>query len=308
MKKNVFKLLLPLICLSLTSCMGDVSELYGQNAYDSSLFINNYYQDYSQKLLDGKYKEDKNFEVNKVIKSYNELYVKLNGNYDDFNSRKSSGEQLMWNYPGTIYSDIAPQGVDTYFGATHSLAFGKNGNSAFARGYTSKLYDGRVSCSGGHALSRVQLSEKGYGTVFPLELSSYRYITLALRSATDIEGGLGTYSTIDLTVTFYVFDYTNHEYQRYNFLLNDLNLTTDNLEVPGVATSEGGSQTQMISFLFSEVSGLENNALYRASAMSMSYTLKDNSLSIPLTTNPKEEGNHYAVMLYEVLLPLSTWN
>src|SRR5574344_848694 len=106
MKKNVFKLLLPLICLSLTSCMGDVSELYGQNAYDSSLFINNYYQDYSQKLLDGKYKEDKNFEVNKVIKSYNELYVKLNGNYDDFNSRKSSGEQLMWNYPGTIYSDI----------------------------------------------------------------------------------------------------------------------------------------------------------------------------------------------------------
>lgn len=307
MNKNIFKLILPIICLSLTSCMGDVSELYGPNAYKTSNFVSNYYEAYSSDLINAKYKEDKTYTVNKVLNNYDDLYYKLNGNVDDFYSRKDHTKKLMWNYSGTIYSEAAPNGVDNYFGATHSLAFGKAGNSAFAKGYVSKLYDGRVSCSGYYAGSRVQLTEKGYGTTFPMELASYRYITLALRGASDIENGLGYFTTIDLNVSFYVYDHAAREYQRYNFLINNLNLSTDNLEIDGSAVSENGSKTHMISFLFSEVEGLENDALTRANAMSISYKLHTEGLPKPVTTDPKATGNHYAVMLYEVMLPLSTW-
>lgn len=318
MKKRIAIVMLPLLALSLASCMGDVSELYANNPYDTGNFLGNYYESWSDELMSDNLLATKSYEV-----SYYTSFAEFKSATPDFQEfSNSKGEALVWNMAGTNVSYSAPEGSDIFFGATKSLAYGEEGRQEFANGVVSKLFDGRVSCSGGQAKSRIQITENGFGSLLPLELSTYSssYIALALRGATDCENGFGygldnskRYTTIDLNLTFYVYNYSLSKYQPYTFKLKDLNLTTDNYNIPGVCESEGSSSigysdTHMISFYLDGVTGLEDKALTRASAFSFTYTLHDNLLDIPLSSNPQDSGNHYGLMLYEMMMPHSSWN
>ncbi len=308
---------LPLIALSLSSCMGDVKELYDPNAYDTSTFVGNYYNAWSSKLDASKIEQIKKYNVNNFFTTY-QAFRSATPDQSEFTGKNGT---YLWNITKDVnYSEKAPNGVGEYFGATKSLSFGEAGRSEFAYGAISKLFDGRVSCSGEKAKSRVQISESGFGSVLPLELSTYQYMAFALRAATDCDNGFGNgmdsakrYTTIDLNVTFYTKDISTSKYIGHSFVLSNINLTTDNYDVAGICESENGSDTQMISFYFSDVPGLiidgsSSDDLKRSSAISITYTLHENLLGIPLTTDPNATGNHYAVMLYEVMLPHATWN
>ena len=317
MKKKIAIVILPLLALSLSSCMGDVSELYTNNPYDTGVFLNNYYETWSDKLESDNLLTAKTYDVD-----YYTSFAEFKSATPDLREfSNSKGEALVWNMAGTNVSYSAPEGVDIFYGATKSLAYGENGRQEFANGVISKLFDGRVSCSGGQAKSRIQITEDGFGSLLPLELSTYTnsYIALALRAATDCEDGFGhgldndkRYTTVDINLTFYVYNYSLSKYQPYTFVLKDLNLTTDNYNIAGICESEGSasigySDTHMVSFYLSSITGLEDKALARASAFSFTYTLHDNLLGIPLSANTEGSGNHFALMLYEMMMPHSNW-
>ena len=88
-------------------------------------------------------------------------------------------------------------------------------DDAFARGFLSRLYDGRIHCDGiTYAQTRVQIDGSGYGTLFPKEMMSYRYFALSLRGADETDN-LGTTFNVNINLTFYVYDYANSLYVPY---------------------------------------------------------------------------------------------
>ena len=318
MKK--FRKYFPLLAILLSSCNGQIKELYDPYDYNGALFTDNYYEVWNKKISDSK--QSINYSVTDYQTSLSSLKTKcfeksIYGNgidfVEDFNSQTYFNEDksptpLIWSTKGTVLSDNAPIGNEIYYGATHSLSFGRNGRSEFAHGITSKLFDGRVSCSGYKALSRIQASEAGFGFELPLKLQECHYLVLALRGATDIVGGLSTSVEIDLTISFYVNDELTNQYQPYSFIIANLPITVDNRkDLENNVTYEEESQTQCISFFFDDIEGFDKNLIKNASGLSFTYELHENRKHIELVTDKKIDTNHFGLMLYELLLPNSLW-
>ena len=333
MKKQFSKaFLLPILFSCLTGCALSSNNLYDYNAYDKGSFKLNYYTHYDSVLKSNKVLEEKVYSIN-VTKGLNDLELKNSAKYqniDDFyklNSDKSDdSNKLVWSRYGNI-SEAAPDGKEDFFGATHSISFGRNGDASFARGVLSKLYDGRVSCSGKYAQSRVQIGEEGFGTVLPKQINSARYMSIALRGATDFDeithkqAKLGANNVIDLKLTLYKRDLVNNTYQPYSFVMKDLYVVTDNQnDLDGILPADktiGLSDTHCFTFFFDEGIDEDNNKfdmsnLDGVGAYSISYTLHPTQKeyeghTYDFVTKGDQDGIHYGLLLYEVMMPGVTW-
>ena len=170
----------------------------------------------------------------------------------------------------------------------------------FSYGYLSKLYDGRLTCDGYYTLSRVQLNKTGYGTFFPREYHGSESFGFALRGGTTIPDNMAKpkHVKINATFSFYIRKENTSVYDRVNIVFENLDILTD----------RGGDTTYVLMpFTDTIVS-----SLYGADAMSFNYELVSGQYSgfditDDYTSDPNKEKEHFCVMLYEVLLPQSTW-
>lgn len=280
-KRYLFALL---AAISLASC-SKTELLYGENAYNSPVFDENYYLD----------REDiDELKINQVNQFT--IWSSKNG-LDAINAAGFNPENRPW---------LAGLSMDK------SEEFGYHNNldsieEDFNYGILSKLYDGRVRCEGYYQKSRVQLNKTGYATYFPKSLISAKYFAFSVRGGTSLknplsygpefknEGDPGFANralSVNFTVSFYKFVSETSSYEKLTYQLNNVNVQCDN-----------GGDTNLVYFplLDYELNGVV--------AMSMEWNCNDPRLAEHNLTDDylDKEKDHLAMMLYEVFLGQSTW-
>lgn len=288
-------ILLPLIALSLSSCGEAVRELYRSDEYITSDFNSNYYTSWNgvESIVPI---EEINHNVNPTI--HDKRTAKIEGLRTWYNDDGAVvGDQ--YDSKGAIYSwlDDDPETKKTV-----PVGYGPNKclssiDKSFSYGYVSKLYDGRVRCDGFYAKSRVQLNKTGYATYFPKALSTYKYFAFALRGGTTCERSFSVMPKLDIKVSFYVHDPIANTYKKHIFNMNDIEVQTN-----------AGGNTSLVSFYFDSVLGSTwQSELKDTTAMSFEYSVKSIQYDDITDDMNDKEKHHFAVMLYEVMLPESTW-
>lgn len=335
---NLFPLLL--LTVALSSCGISKDNVFDYRAYDTGDFNGNYYTTFDSRLKGDKVLEEIRY-TGTFIRNLSSLEEHVNEKESssiDFYAKDEKGNQLdkplIWNYAGTNVSESAPNGKEQFFGATHSISYGRGGDSSFAEGVLSKLYDGIVSCSGRKAQSRVQITSEGLGTLLPKQINKARYMSIALRGATDFdqvtrklgqEASIKMNHVIDLKITLYKKNLVNGTYQPYSFIFNDVDVATDNCEeyyVESYKKPEGASGTHCLSFYFNECvkEGTSDekfnvNDLIGVCAYSITYNLHPSQVTYGANTYDivaskdefTTENIHYGLMLYEIMMPGVTW-
>ena len=288
----------------LSGCKDKVKELYDGNAYASENFIDNYYEIWNEDLINN-VSSTINYEltVDNPETPNSEGIVKI-----DYKQRVAMGINPSLNYIDAIdqinpdtkeylnwFDDTPIEDKGKGFGPTKNLS---TIDKSFAYGYLSKLYDGRIQCDGYYAKSRVQLSNIGYGASFPKQLESAKYIGLSLRGGTTCERQFSTIPTVNFNLSFYSYDFNNKSYTKYSYIINDCPVITNS-----------GGRTELISFYFKDTP--LGNIPQNVTAMSIEYELSS-SMYDDLITDPRQYDENdskqlFSIMLYEVLIPDSTW-
>ena len=264
------------------------NELYADYAYNSSDFMKNYYT-------------EQNGVRDLEIASQKENTLIAGLGYTSTNSLNGIREED--NPEGYPWS--SPLDLNEEFGRNNNLT---KIDESFAYGYLSKLYDGRVRCEGKFQLSRVQLDKYGYATYFPKKLVNYKYFAFSLRGATDYENSSTDPSPlrgtvyIDANISFYRHIVNSTQYDVVTFKLLNIPIPCDN-----------GGDTNLVTIYLADdmvIDGVLNRNYYYdisdAVAMSFDYELKTTRDDLS-DDSQVEKDHHFAVMLYEVLLPKSSW-
>lgn len=261
-------------------------ELYANYAYNSSNFMENYYTEHNG--------------VDQLKVATNQEFTLQNSyGYNSSNSLKyvravDNPENYPWSEP--------PENYSNEFGRHNNLT---GIDSSFAYGYLSKLYDGRVRCEGKYELSRVQLDRTGYATFFPKKLENYRLFAFSLRGATDfykdnLPSPFGGKCKIDINIKFYKHILNSDQYDVVTLKLDDVEIPVD----------AGGSTNLVSVYLADDNADGTRTLLYapitETVAMSFDFSLKT-TVSGLSDDSKAESDHHFAVMLYEVLFPKSTW-
>lgn len=304
MKKQ--SLILLLMFPFLTSC-SKTSDLYKDFLYNSPNFMENYYSETS-----GVREKQINSEEKVTLLDMNSEYGK---EYAEDHKGEKLGEFDSFDGLDYILPEDNPNNLpwETIMD-DKSGEFGRNNNlsrisDSFAYGYLSKLYDGRVRCESKYQLSRLQIDKYGYATFFPKKLANFKYFAFALRGATDYDNTTKDPSPLkgtiylDLHISFYKHIDNSEKYDLMTFDFLNLNIPCDN----------GGSTNLVSVYLTEEHSYMGEKwwtVLYdlkNTVAMSLTYELKTTRLDLSDDRNEEKE-HHFAVMLYEVMLPQSSWN
>lgn len=246
-------------------------------------------------LLVGCRKTEEAFEAGK----YNSSNFDLNY-YTEWNGvdQLEIGKISTISNPFAISTGIANDGREYGFEVKNLI----KEEDKFSYGYLSKLYDGRLRCDGLTTRSRVQINKTGYGTFFPKEYRGSESFAFALRGGTTInyatEQARIRSAKIDATFKFYIRQEGTNIYDRVDLVFNNLQISSDN-----------GGNTTFVEVPFTE-STVEK--LYGADAMSFEFVLSDltqyDGYNITDDFNdPDKEKEHFSVMLYEILLPGSSW-
>lgn len=271
MNKKRFSLLSLLSVFALVGC-AKTNLLYGENAYNSPVFDENYYTEWEG------------------IKDLS-LEQNLSGFYSF--PHYSSGQDV---YIGGVKQEGYTWGgdKDEQFGYNHNLS---KIEKKFSYGVTSKLFDGRVRCESLYQKSRVQLDKSGFAMFFPKSLISTKYLGLACRGGTDYPVGQ-EFAHNDLKVNFSWSFYIHLENGKYNKVTYNL----INVEIP----VDNGGNTAFVNFV--PYMGNNFDELYGAVAMSLEWNCVDERMPVELTDDyTQKEKHHLSLMLYEVFIGDSTW-
>ncbi len=286
-KKAAFALLFT-FAFVLTGCMNDVAELYEGHAYDTGVFSENYYSTWNDSLKNSVATVAKTYDVTSI----NSFQIDKD---EDFNQLwEPDGYRSGTTEPYSFLRDTPHEDAGYGYGPSNNLI---SIDDAFARGFLSRLYDGRIQCDGYYAKSRVQIDGAGYGALFPKEMVNYRYFALSVRGA-DMSVNNNFFVNVNINLTFYVYNHDIALYVPYLFQMKNLPIKTNY-----------NSQVTIFGFYFAGVMGADVNLLKRASGMSITFSLEGDYEDYTIDREDTTEGKeHFALMLYEVLLPKSTWN
>ena len=276
MNKKPFIFLLSMFTLA--GC-AKTNLLYGENAYNSPVFDENYYTEWEGV---NKIKVDKSADKSPFFCSYSD-YVPEPG--------QKAQEVVVDGHVQKGYYWAGDK--EKQFGYNHNLSKTEKG---FNYGVTSKLFDGRVRCEGLYQKSRVQLNSTGFAMYFPKMLVSTRYLGLGCRGGSDYEKGQEFAHRdlkVQLTWSFYI-HLDNGKYDKVFYKI-DAKIPVDN-----------GGNTSFINF------GVPMAELQGAVAMSLTWKCTDERMATEkpdLTDNYKNKTkkHHLALMLYEVFIGDSIW-
>ena len=278
--------LLPLV--TAISCGYSASYLVPGDMYNSPIFQNNYYRHWDAELKNASKVASKDVTEEKIV-SFDDL-DKIDPNF---------------SLPG------APTSAEQY-GVEYKM---NSVDDSFYYGYQSKLFDGQMVCGAqdGHMqyayqLGRVQIDSNGFSVRFSKESSELHYFALQFKASTDntvdcypvgsdtiSEAGSAGHdnrlfhnSTIQLNVTLYV--KTNNGIEGH----------------PYVSTIDlGNKHTNDGHFYTFYAFDLQEAGLSRLVGASVTYTVNDE-----LINWNKEKGIDidYALFLYEMFFPYTSWN
>ncbi|MFA5481403.1 MAG: hypothetical protein WC282_03375 [Bacilli bacterium] len=291
MNKKSFFAFIATAVLTLTGCMDDVRELYDGHAYDTGDFMQNYYSTWNESLKNNVAPVAKTYTLTSANAFQIETQQDLVDKLAPTDSQNSDGT------PYDLFPDTPKEDAGYGYGPSNNLI--SIDESSFSRGFLSRLYDGRIHCDGStYAQTRVQVDQSGYSTLFNKELMDYRYFALSMKGADDSEKAYPVGVFINLSLKFYVYDYVDAIYVPYLFQFNNFEIMTNS-----------GMSTTIIGFYFEFIMQNDFALLSRASGMSIEYEFAQDYSDLTSDRNEEIEGkNHFALMLYEVLLPKSTWN
>ncbi|HZJ89315.1 MAG TPA: hypothetical protein VFD05_01345 [Bacilli bacterium] len=316
------------ILFTLTGCKA-VQETFDRNAFHSNDFSGNYYSS-----MPARYQENNYLEKGPNFPPAYAEYSPFQNVYDEIISRDVDSKRISFadavkmygnNLAQELQKDGAPKAeVEEELRKSENATFYKYAKlnslsdaayldesvrESFKRGVFSKLTDGDVTCRGDGALSRVQITEAGFGKTFDHELISYRHLYISLRGGTDISNEalyeLGiprpTRAKIILNVDFYIEKSTTNVATKYRLALPIDNLYVDNNALVNIISVD-------LSYLFIilDDTDVPKNGLTRTSGIAFSFELVEHDVIKPLG-EAKNDDYQFAVMLYEVMLPNSSW-
>lgn len=290
MRKSYLALL---VLVPLLASCTKTNELYADYAYISSDFMKNYYTEHNG--------------VNELKEASRER----------FDLTRNHGYQSTYGITGDALKDLSccvreEDNPEKYPWSAYEYSeeFGRHNNltkidSSFAYGYVSKLYDGRVRCESQYQLSRVQLDKNGYSTFFPKRLENYKYFAFTLKGATDYykdgkESPLTSDCRLDIHINFYKHIVNSDSYDVINFNLQNVSILCDS----------GGNTDMIVVYLANDLNEKERQPIYTdlTGTVAMSFTYELKTTKSDLSDDSKADSPyHFAVMLYEVLFPKSSW-
>ena len=126
----------------------------------------------------------------------------------------------------------------------------------------------------------------------------FKYIGLSLRGGTTCERQFSTIPTVNFNLSFYSYDFNNKSYTKYSYIINDCPVITNS-----------GGRTELISFYFKDTP--LGSIPQIVTAVSIEYELSS-SMYDDLITDPRQYDENdskqlFSIMLYEILIPDSTW-
>ncbi len=297
MKRNVKYLsLIPLVAL--TSCGYGLEELYHGNAYNSPVFQENYYREWDSDLknkITSSSETPLQYDKDKVFLSYygDEHFHSLEKDRADSNDDILSGR--------LTYDGVDASQANYYYGPNKCLS---NIDDSFSYGYASKLFDGQMFCNHQFQLARVQIDGQGFGKLFEKECSSAKYFAMNFKASSDYthEDNPATSphrSEVKLKIGFYIANDRGYEESIYTYNLQDIENDLTTRSVP-TNTSDNRSEKNPDYLFFGFELG-NNIDIKRCRGISVSFDLLKDS-------DKENKGLDYALMIYEILLPDSTWN
>lgn len=299
-KKIKYLILLPLTAI--VSCGYSASYLVEGDKYTSVNFKENYYTHWDDELKLAHKEEAVNVTSQAYIYSYGySIGSKLEG----------------FGAVDPNYIDNDP--VMEEYGAEYKMG---DVDDSFRYGYQSKLFDGQMVCGAqngkdgktsfpdySYEKGRVQINESGFSVRFSKESSKLKYFAMQFKASTDYKrewyliGGhtyakqnpssLQHQSNIDLKVTLY--KKTDVGIIGYPFVVN--------VEFAG-KTTNNGSAYKFIAF------DLENYDMVRLIGASIEFTINsDELIDYNISEGaPVSYKDDYALFLYEMFFPYTSWN
>lgn len=316
------------ILLTLTGCKA-VQETFDKNAFHSDDFGGNYYS-----YMPARYQENDYIEKGPNFPPVHSEYSAFQNVYDEIIARDIDSKRLSFDDAVKLYGNnnaqelhnenAAKAEIEDELRKSENAAFYKYAKlnslsdaryldepirESFKRGVFSKLTDGDVTCRGDGALSRVQITEEGFGKMFDHELISYRHLYISLRGGTDISDetllNLGkprpTRAKIILNVDFFIEKSTTNVATKYRLALPLDDLYVDNNALVNIISVD-------LSYLFIVLDDVDvpKNGLTRTSGIAFSFELVEHEVIKPIGEE-KNDDYEFALMLYEVMLPNSSW-
>ncbi len=299
MKKFKYLVLLPLVAL--VSCGYSTSYLVPGEKYVSAIFQENYYRHWDNELKKASKEEVINV-TDKKITSYKDL-DQIDPNFS-FEGGPADSEEYGEEYRMNSLDD------------------------SFNYGYQSKLFDGQMVCGAQNGRreyeyqkGRVQIDEEGCSVRFSKESGELHYFAMQFKATTDNtvdcypvgsdeisianqklnpkhDENLFHESTFDLTITLYT--KTNKGIVAHPF--------KSFIDLTGL--NEGGKyKTNNGHFYTFFAFDLEEYNLSRLVGVSVSYDLNDGDALI--NWNKQKDPTiklDYALFLYELFFPYTSWN
>ena len=278
--KHLFKSLIVLASIALTSCGYSLKEVYAHDSYNSPLFENNYYRKFSDALKDAQPVENRTLtrENDFVFEGLNDSnYLLLESNEEN---RLSASH---------------------YF--DRSLGMAKIDDS-FKYGIMSKLFDGWWECGGHYELARIQIDTEGFSHSFTKQCRQepgyfmmsfqnsvgYRYDAQNRYVSNSKAKGESLVCDITLNINFYMLNSNIYTKKTYSYNI-------------------AGKEANCNDYCFFGFKIKDNIDISTCKGISFDY--KINSI-IYNGEDKTEEFNGdeigHALWIYEVYMPNSTWH
>lgn len=305
-KRLKYLLLLPLVAI--VSCGYSTSYFVEGDKYTSANFKENYYKHWDDEL-----KKSTKFDPLDVT---DKAYI-----YDYGYSPSAALPEFGIIDPNYFDSEplVEEYGKEFKMGAV---------NDSFRYGYQSKLFDGQMVCGGQngmdgkdgrpdyrHQKGRVQTSESGFSIRFSKESNELHYFAMQLKASTDNtreyytiggneykrqpDNALYHDSSIELKITLFLKN--NIEIIGYPFLVD--------IDFDGKTTNDGSHYT-FVAFDLTKYK-TETFSFTRLVGVSIEYEVLSDAL---IDYNKNEKGvtdisyDDYALFLYEMFFPYTSWN
>lgn len=325
MKKHRF---LALTLLFTVSGCASISETFDVGEFHTQEFTDNYYR-----IIPAKYKQESRYttvkhDINDFVTSFS--YPTSSSAFDsmilsdienndmtlqeavDLYGNEAARNLKLENFTSqTAFENAQKEAMKTssnaswfHYANNNALAkgdFGPGVNDAFKKGIFSKLTDALILCDGTGSLVRIQIDENGMGQEFSHELIDYRNFVISLRGATNIdyakEGIIRSENSkakVEVEISFYIEKSTTSQAFKHS-----LNYTIDQLE------SDNNALVTISHFDLTKA--LPPATLKRVSGLSVNYKLLEHQYLKKDGVVNEEAEEEFAIMLYEIMLPHSSW-
>ena len=302
-KKMKYLLLLPLTAI--VSCGYSTSYLVEGDKYVSSHFNENYYTHWDNELNSASLATP----VDVTSKSYIHQYY--------FYQDESSLEGFDAIDPNFI--DNPPLAED--YGAQFKMG---NVDDSFRYGYQSKLFDGQMVCGGqnsprreqyAYQWGRVQINQSGFSIRFSKESSDLHYFAMQFKASTDNTKKCYPVGSLTLATSdsqLYHDSNVTLEITLYNKTLSGIEGHPFLVDVDLLGITNYGYFYTFLAF------DLEEYDIVRLVGVSIEFTINSDALISFNEGKTYQEGGQtknvdltnddYALFLYELFFPYTSWN